>query len=147
MLRQSLFHLHRRTFVAFIPSKPAPNHAHTKPLIIGFVTARISLHGVDTPPEISITKIAVDTPYRRHGVGKNLIRAVSASLLMSATSRRPTGSDALVSVELRAHHPLVGYFRKMGWNRECEARRGLARWGKSKEIVMFGLTDLNVFGE
>ncbi|QRW21311.1 hypothetical protein RhiXN_06300 [Rhizoctonia solani] len=89
MLRQSLFHLHRRTFVAFIPAKPSPNRTATKPLIIGFATAHIALHGLDIPPEITVVNVAVDTLYRRHGIGENLIRAVTASLLMSATAGAP----------------------------------------------------------
>ncbi|KAF8739631.1 Metallo-dependent phosphatase, partial [Rhizoctonia solani] len=130
MLRQSLFHLHRRTFVAFIPAKPSPNRTATKPLIIGFATAHIALHGLDIPPEITVVNVAVDTLYRRHGIGENLIRAVTASLLMSATARRPAEGDALVSVELRERNPVVGYFQKLGWEKE-EVRRTLTRWGKS----------------
>ncbi|GAB1521525.1 hypothetical protein RhiTH_004622 [Rhizoctonia solani] len=130
MLRQSLFHLHRRTFVAFIPAKPSPNRTATKPLIIGFATAHIALHGLDIPPEITVVNVAVDTLYRRHGIGENLIRAVTASLLMSATARRPAEGDALVSVELRERNPVVGYFQKLGWEKE-EVRRSLTRWGKS----------------
>jgi ribosomal protein S18 acetylase RimI-like enzyme len=137
MLRQSLFHLHRRTFVAFIPSKPTPNNTSTRPLIIGFATAHITLHGADIPPEISVINIAVDTLYRRHGVGENLIRAVSASLLMSATAKRPTEGDALISVELRVRNPVVGYFEKLGWEREPEVRRGLTHWGEFGKTVVW----------
>ncbi|CCO29808.1 hypothetical protein BN14_03829 [Rhizoctonia solani AG-1 IB] len=138
MLRQSLFHLHRRTFVAFIPAKPTPNRTATKPLIIGFATAHIALHGLDIPPEVTVINVAVDTLYRRHGIGENLIRAVTASLLMSATARRPSEGDALVSVELRERNPAVGYFRKLGWEKE-EVRKSLARWGKLLTEVVHGL--------
>ncbi|EUC58714.1 GNAT family acetyltransferase, partial [Rhizoctonia solani AG-3 Rhs1AP] len=133
MLRQSLFHLHRRTFVAFIPPKPTPNRTATKPLIIGFATAHISVHGLDIPPEITIINVAVDTLYRRRGIGENLIRAVTGSLLMSATAKRPAEGDALVSVQLRAKDSIVSYFEKLGWEKE-EVRRGLTRWGYSDAI-------------
>ncbi|CAE6478019.1 unnamed protein product [Rhizoctonia solani] len=133
MLRQSLFHLHRRTFVAFIPAKPSPNRTATKPLIIGFATAHIALHGLGIPPEITVVNVAVDTLYRRHGIGENLIRAVTASLLMSATARRPAEGDALVSVELRERNPVVGYFQKLGWEKE-EVRRSLTRWAHSDTV-------------
>ncbi|KAJ1304354.1 hypothetical protein OPQ81_005509 [Rhizoctonia solani] len=133
MLRQSLFHLHRRTFVAFIPSKPTPNRTATKPLIVGFATAHIALHGLDIPPEVTIINVAVDALYRRRGIGENLIRAVTGSLLMSATARRPAEGDALVSVQLRTKDPNVTYFEKLGWEKE-EVRRGLTRWGHSDAV-------------
>ncbi|CAE6463699.1 unnamed protein product [Rhizoctonia solani] len=133
MLRQSLFHLHRRTFVAFIPPKPTPNRTATKPVIIGFATAHISIHGLDIPPEITVINVAVDTLYRRRGIGENLIRAVAGSLLMSATAKRPAEGDALVSVQLRAKDSIVSYFEKLGWEKE-EVRRGLTSWGHSDAI-------------
>ncbi|CAE6419461.1 unnamed protein product, partial [Rhizoctonia solani] len=116
-----------RTFVAFIPPKPTPNRTPTKPLIIGFATAHISVHGLDIPPEITIINVAIDTLYRRRGIGENLIRAVTGSLLMSATAKRPAGGDALVSVQLRAKDSIVSYFEKLGWEKE-DVRKGLTHW-------------------
>ncbi|KAG8680239.1 hypothetical protein FRC08_016447 [Ceratobasidium sp. 394] len=121
-IRQQLSHSHRRVFVAFIPNKDS--------LIIGFSAAHITFHGPHLPPEISINAIGVDPLYRSHGVGENLIRAVTSSLLMSSTNqgKGPADGSALVQVELRARNKAISYFERLGWEREGEVRKGIS-WG------------------
>ncbi|QRV94091.1 GNAT family acetyltransferase [Ceratobasidium sp. AG-Ba] len=121
-IRHQLSHSHRRVFVAFIPSKGS--------VVIGFASALITFHGVALPPDISINAVGVDPLYRSHGVGENLIRAVSASLLMSSTShgKGPADGNAVVLVELKSRDKAIGYFEKLGWEREGEVRKGIS-WG------------------
>ncbi|KAG9127959.1 hypothetical protein FRC07_006976 [Ceratobasidium sp. 392] len=123
-IRQQLSHSHRRVFVAFIPNKSSA--------IIGFSAAQITYHGTTLPPEISINAVGVDPLYRSHGVGENLIRAVSGSLLMSSTSqgKGPADGSALVQVELKARSKAIPYFEHLGWQRELgEVRKGIS-WGR-----------------
>ncbi|KAG8682613.1 hypothetical protein FRC09_016649 [Ceratobasidium sp. 395] len=122
-IRQQLSHSHRRVFVAFIPSKGST--------IIGFSAAQVTYHGTTIPPEISINAVGVDPSYRLHGVGENLIRAVSASLLMSSTNQGmgPADGNAIVQVELKARSKAISYFERLGWEREPgEVRKGIS-WG------------------
>ncbi|KAH7339651.1 hypothetical protein B0J17DRAFT_656118 [Rhizoctonia solani] len=104
-LHQSLYHPHRRTVIAEYPTETG------KPVLVGFASAHVTTKP-DWPavlePEVDLLTLGVRPEFRRNRIGKNLIKAVTASLVN--TCRFKAGEQgALVRADIRCGHANRGF--------------------------------------
>ncbi|KEP50090.1 acetyltransferase (GNAT) family containing protein [Rhizoctonia solani 123E] len=120
-LHQSLYHPHRRTIVAELPTESG------KPVLAGFASAHVSTKP-DWPkalePEVDLLTLGVRPEYRHHHIAENLIKVVTASLI-NTCQFKASEEGALVHADIRCGHVNRAFFEKMAWEEDKEFQRAL----------------------